>query len=313
LAGSESDAAAWVEQYRDEQGDPPLGIRSVRQAFDNGAHVLRLTGLALPGTLPDTPDAIARSEEISLGPWNIAHLAVAAQVGVSYGCDHTRGGRIMHDVFPVAGAQDNTAYSHQGGFEFHVDGAMDPPNAPDYFLLQCLKNREKIATFASTVDPDDFDLKAWELLQRPAYTVQFRADHQLSDNDLREVPVVETDAQGGLARLSYYDDPQRLYPDARLPEELHAQYRGALQDLKAVLEHDAVDITLDPGDMLVVDNARTVHGRRPAVSQIGDMATRRWLVRLWVATDPEKLARIQDAPGRVLAFADSSQYTTDPR
>ena len=313
LAGSESDAAAWVEQYMGEQGQPSSGICSVRGAFDTGAHVLHLTGLKLPGILPDTPKVITGPEETSLGPWDIAHLAIATCVGVPYGCDHTRGGRIMHDVFPVAGAQDNTAYSHQGGFHFHVDGAMDPPNAPDYFLLQCLRNREKVATFASTVEPGDFAPKVWKLLQNPAYTVQFRADHRPSDNDLREVPVVETDAKGGLVRLTYYDDPGRLHPDVRLPKELQTQHRGALQDLKAALERDAVDITLNPGDILVVDNARTVHGRRSAVSPIGDMAMRRWLVRLWVATDPQKVARVREAPRRVLAFADSSGYTTDPK
>src|SRR5437588_6704011 len=68
-----------------------------------------------------------------------------------------------------------------------------------------------------------------------------------------------------------------------------------------ILSRVAVDVVLSPGDILLVKNLSTVHGRRgydgPATTAPGQ---HRWMRRLWIASEPQHIDRVRRAPGRVL-------------
>lgn len=294
-ASSEAAVVDWVErELGARQSDLSPGLAHLRRAIADRSHLVHVTGLGLADDLPDTPSAITPREDARLSSHDLAHLLVATQAGVVFGCDHTQGGRLANDIFSVPGAVDNTAQS-QAGFRFHVDGAMDPETAPQYFSMQCLRNSEEIPTFASTVDRNDFDDETWRLLTAPVYTIRFDPRVPRS-TDLTGSPMIDATPDGGVARLSFYDDTTRVRVEADDPEP----YLTALDRMREVLNRDAVEVVLAPGDILLVDNLTTVHGRRGSAAPITTPGRQRWMRRFWITTDEHQIDRVRQAPGRVL-------------
>jgi hypothetical protein len=82
------------------------------------------------------------------------------------------------------------------------------------------------------------------------------------------------------ARESPYLRLDPIYTEA-LPGDSRAQQ--AFDDLCAQLEQNLVDVILDQGDLLLVDNFRSVHGRRRFAARFN--GTDRWLRRLSVVRD----------------------------
>jgi hypothetical protein len=255
---SEAAVVEWVEREasadrsRDEGLSPAL--KELTEAIAEGTHLIHLSGLSLPESLPDTPVTIAPADEARLAVHDVAHLFITAQAGAAYGCVHTQGGRLAHDIFSVPSALDNTRHS-QGGFSFHVDGAMDPETAPQYFSMQCLRNSERIPTFAASIVKGDFDSETWDLLTAPVYTIHFDPRAPRS-SDLTDARVIDARADGGVNRLRYYDHPERL----RVPGGESGKYVQALHKMRHVLNRDAIDVVLSPGEVLLVNNRITVHG-----------------------------------------------------
>jgi alpha-ketoglutarate-dependent taurine dioxygenase len=82
-----------------------------------------------------------------------------------------------------------------------------------------------------------------------------------------------------------------------LPEDEEAA--AALARLSAQLEAGLVDVPLEPGDVLVIDNQRCVHGRRPFRPRLD--GTDRWLRKVTVTRDLRKSAERRERPrSRVL-------------
>lgn len=308
LTGQEATQAEWVENRVMSAARAGLTSRAIRKwprllAKENP--VMVITGLeATIAGLPPTPVDRVPREQSRLGPWDAVHLAVAAMLGGTvYGCLHTHDGRLVHDVMLKPGVRSNSAYS-LGGFGGHVDGAMDPPTAPDWFSLQCLRPGTGGPTFLSAPRRQDFDDKTWRYLTDPVWTI--RSDRDRCDpTDLAGVPIMETGTDEQVQRIYYYDDPERLRLDG-LPTEDQVPYRAALRAFEVVVEEGAMHLTLKAGDIVLVDNRRIVHGRRPAGGTDGGG---RWMRRLWLTTDPvwaellrqtpERLAVSTRGPGRI--------------
>jgi hypothetical protein len=307
-APSEAAVVEWVEREinaeRSRGEDPALRLQELTDAITDGAHLIHVRRLGLPESLPDTPVARVPADQARLTVHDVAHLFVVAQVGAVYGCVHTQGGRLGNDIFSVPSALDNTSQS-KGGFRFHVDGAMDPETAPQYFSMHCMRNSERIPTFASSVDYHDFDAETWDLLTEPVYTIHFDPRAPRS-SDLSDAPVIDARPDGTIERLHYYDNAERL----RMPGGESGRYVQALCEMRDILNRDVIDVVLSPGDILLVNNLITVHGRRgydrPVTTEPG---RQRWMRRFWIASEPQLIDRVRRVPGRVLG----SQRGPNPR
>src|SRR5262249_5891795 len=75
--------------------------------------------------------------------------------------------------------------------------------------------------------------------------------------------------------------------------------RAAIDDLRAAVQAHHVGLALETGDLLVVDNATTVHGRSPFAARFD--GTDRWLQRTFVVGDLAPSA--SDRRGRVITTA----------
>ena len=70
----------------------------------------------------------------------------------------------------------------------------------------------------------------------------------------------------------------------RLSDDEEAQ--AALDSLVKSIDENLTDLVIQPGDVLFIDNYRTVHGRRPFAARYDGQD--RWLKRINIARDLRK-------------------------
>ncbi|WP_280567191.1 TauD/TfdA family dioxygenase [Chromohalobacter sp. 296-RDG] len=164
------------------------------------------------------------------------------------------------DVKSVANAYDLTMT--QRGLEPHTDNPYRDP-IPGYIWLHCLSNAAAggdstltdgfmAAQRLKAEAPEDFDC-----LTR--LSTQFRYTDATTDL-ASEGPLIELDSHGRLARVRYSNRTERITAhDAALLE----RYYAARQHFYRLITDEAltVHLKLGPGDMLIMDNYRLLHGR----------------------------------------------------
>lgn len=164
------------------------------------------------------------------------------------------------DVKSVPNAYDLTMT--QRGLEPHSDNPYRDP-IPGYIWLHCLTNAAEsgentlvdgymAAHCLKTRDPD-----AYQCLARvwPTFRYQDSATFLQSEG-----PLIELDSQGNPARIRYSNRTERV--PALPADELDAYY-AARQAFYQLITGDelTVHLKLEPGQMLIMDNYRLLHGR----------------------------------------------------
>jgi L-asparagine oxygenase len=251
---------------------------------DGGAVVLR--GLRAPDVpLGPTPPswAEARRDETSL--WDATLLLLASVIGRPFGWEGQQDGRLVHDIVPSKGHEhEQTGASSTVVLSAHTEDAFHPGRA-NVLLLACLRNHDDVPTSLASVRHARLSAIERALLERP--TLPILPDDSYDEGDATGAmpgpPEVATlwDGEGGL-RIRY--DP------AYTPlEQADGDYRAAYDWLSDELERIAVDVTLEAGEVLVIDNDVAVHGRQPFQARYD--GTDRWLKRVSVRrTDSARLA-----------------------
>jgi hypothetical protein len=232
-----------------------------------------------PGPTPASWQAIDSAALIRHDMWL---LLLAGQLGEPLCWSVWQDGHLINDILPVSGAEDEqTGLGSSAELEFHVEEALYDDRC-DYLLLHCLRNDDGVATTFSAVD--DLDLAALDL------DVLFEPRYRIGDHS-------------GPARPALFGSPEspylRLDPPYMTPLDGDARAARALDSLVDQLARNAVDVVLAAGDVLVIDNYRAVHGRRPFRARYD--GTDRWLRRCTTARDlrPTRAGR-DGAEGRVV-------------
>lgn len=165
------------------------------------------------------------------------------------------------DVKSVANAYDLTMT--QRGLEPHTDNPYRDP-IPGYIWLHCLTNAAdggdstladgyRAAQLLRERDPAAFDC-----LTRVSPGFRYRDETTWLES---EGPLIELDNQGRIFRVRYSNRTERV---EALPAEELARYYAARQAFYQLITSDelTLNLKLDPGQMLIMDNYRLLHGRR---------------------------------------------------
>lgn len=164
------------------------------------------------------------------------------------------------DVKSVADAYDLTMT--QRGLEPHTDNPYRDP-IPGYIWLHCLTNAAEggdstladglmAAKLLRQRDPD-----AYNCLTRVSPGFRYQDD----DADLEsEGPLIELNSRGVPVRVRYSNRTERV--PALHPEELEAYYAARKAFYQLITgEELTLHLKLEPGQMLIMDNYRLLHGR----------------------------------------------------
>jgi hypothetical protein len=212
-------------------------------------------------------------------------LLVAHALGEPFSWSNVQGGRPVHNVLPVPGKeQEKAGTSSLSTLELHTEDACHPARA-DYLMLFCLRNDDAVPTVYAPLSHADPGPEAVAQLERTDFVMRSEPDHAASLGASRTTSVLfGSHEQPYLAFDGFY-----LSAPAQNPAG-----RAALAQLTAGLEAAATDVVLQPGDLVIIDNYRAVHGRRPFQPRYDGRD--RWLKRVHVTRDLRRSRRWRPGP-----------------
>ncbi|ESP96508.1 hypothetical protein B591_25583 [Streptomyces sp. GBA 94-10 4N24] len=267
---------------------PPHLLRALH-AHRSGAGLdaLLVTGLLPPdqewgNTPPGSAAPLTGPDQAAA----LCLLGVALQLGEPFTFRTFYEGRLVQHVVPVPSMEHTqTSESSDGMLDWHVEDGFSPDRC-DHVGLLCLRGEPVAYTrFTSARDldlPDDVR----EVLSRPAFLMAPDTAHVLEDR--RPVPTPVLWGPREAPQICY--DAHYLSP----PPDGGETADRALRLLAAELDARQVEHTLAPGELLLLDNRRTVHGRTPFTAR-GD-GTDRWLLRTMICSS---LPRYRECGARV--------------
>lgn len=186
-----------------------------------------------------------------------------------------QGGQLIQHVLPVFKTEHGQiSTSSKSNLELHTETAFHPFK-PSYVLLLCLRGDENaVTTYANSEDIiKKISKKSLELLQQPIYVT--RVDDSFRSNGEPDFEMVVRI----LKKNS--DDGFDITYDRYFMRGTTEEAQEALDEFNQAISQSIQDIVLEKGDLLVIDNRTTVHGRKPFAARYD--GTDRWVMRLLVA------------------------------
>ncbi|MEV6393488.1 clavaminate synthase family protein [Streptomyces sp. NPDC051907] len=276
------DSPEWVARARDAWEELPLLLRREARRFKrhSGPHgTLVIGGLpvgqaALPAT-PTVPGSVQRQATISAAVLTM----VACGLGEPLAYRAEKSGALVQDVVPVPGQETFHGNAGSAPLSFHTENGFHP-HPPDYVIFLCLRaDHDQIAGMRVAGIRQALPLltpASRQALFAPEFITtpppSFGSDAAASEPDVEPRPVLAGAAED---------------PDIRMAQlvtsPLTPRATAALTEFGRACEAIARTLRLTPGDLVVIDNRVTVHGRT-AFHPRYDGADR-WLQRIYVTTD----------------------------
>ncbi len=245
----------------------------------------------------------------------------ASLLGDAFGWATQQAGRIVHDVLPIKGHEhEQIGTGSEELIWWHTEDAFHP-YAGDYVGLLCLRNPTGTATTLGMLEGERLSAGDTALLAQAQFVIRPDESHQPknqasgssnggSHNGGSHVPAERSDGEDALYREieamnaapprvpvlygrpgDYYLKLDPYFMDrTALPPEADA----ALTHLIDAIDASLVDVVLQPGDILFVDNCKAVHGRKPFTATHD--GNDRWLKRINVTRDLRKSRAGRSAP-----------------
>ena len=217
-------------------------------------------------------------------------LTVARRLGQPVGYRPEHGGELVQNILPVRGSESRQlSTSSKVELLFHTEAAFHP-HRPRYLLLLCLRGDPHASTTLASIREIVRMLPLG--VRRTLFEPRFR-----TAADESYVGTRPTQLGLALPVLSGNWDQPNLVFDADLMVGIDEEADAALRVLSSAVGSCHAAVTLEPGDLLVVDNSVAVHGRSPFTPRFD--GTDRWLQRTFVVSDLAPSAGDRD--GRIIA------------
>lgn len=275
----------------------PDGLRLAMERF----RLQEYCGAFLVRGLPVTSDAIGPTPRrwgtrTTAAREEFLTVLVASRVGDVFGWQHQQAGTLVNDVLPMAEHVDNQIGTGSGQLiTLHTEDAFHDHRG-DYVGLLSLRNNDAVPTTVSApADLSTLDPAVLEVLRKKRF--RFVPDEAHSEGGTAAAEPGEPVAVvfGDPARPYLRFDPYFMAPLTDDPPAAHA-----LDQLAGYLESARESVALLPGDMVLVDNFRAVHGRMPFRARFD--GADRWLLRINVTRDLRRSVAVRRrADDRVIA------------
>jgi L-asparagine oxygenase len=250
-----------------------------------GAILLRHLPVGDVPATPSSPTEATGKDHTS----ELVLLTVARRVGHPVGYEPEHGGDIVQNLLPTRGdVARQTSTSSGVELEFHTETAFHP-HKPRYLLLLCLRGDPEAQTLLCSIGQvlGRLTLGVQQVLREP----RFRTGIDESFTGTRSNRLGHA-----LPVLAGSDAAPTFTFDADLMTGTDPKAAEALEELRQAIRAEHVGVALEAGDLLVVDNSVSVHGRSPFTARFD--GTDRWLQRTFVVTDLARSAT--ERRGRVI-------------
>ncbi|WP_438818498.1 TauD/TfdA family dioxygenase [Streptomyces brasiliscabiei] len=291
-AGDRVDDPAWVDRARHAWEDAPAEVRRPVREFrrnsgPDGALVLRRLPIGAAG-LPPTP-MVKGSVQHTPSLAAATLLLFAAGLGDPAAFAAEKAGALVQDVVPVPGQEKVQGNVGSVELTFHTENAFHP-HRPDYVMLLCLRaDHEGLAELRTSCVRRVLPLltaTTRAALGRPEYVTEAPPSFG---------PAGEGTAHAVLTGAP--DDPDWCFDEAAT-RGVTPDARAALAELAEVAHRTYTAIRLRPGDLAVVDNRVTLHGRSAFTPRYDGRD--RWLQRTFAFSDLRRSRDHRPGDGTVL-------------
>ncbi|MEU5693061.1 TauD/TfdA family dioxygenase [Actinosynnema sp. NPDC020468] len=291
--GALIDTPEWVAAARDLSCTLPLHLREAIRRFqrDPGEEgVLVVSGLPVDADrLPPTP---SESGSVERHPTtSTASIALTAlQLGDITAFRQEKGGALVQNIVPVPGREDFQGNEGSAPLKMHIENGFHP-HRPDYVSLLCLRN-----------DHEDVAALRTASIRRALPLVSDRSREVLAQQRFITHPPRSFGDSAGPAEpasvLSGHPDDPDVQVDFACTEPLDEEAKQALAELDHAFDRSARTFTLRTGDLAIVDNRITLHGRTAFRARYDGRD--RWLHRVSVHVDSRRTRPVRSLDGDVL-------------
>jgi Fe(II)/alpha-ketoglutarate-dependent arginine beta-hydroxylase len=227
----------------------------------------------------------------------------ASLLGELFGWATQQNGAVIHDIAPTPGHE--TTQLGSGSSEtlaWHTEEAFHPLKC-DYLALLGLRNHDLVPTTFASIGDVVLDHDVRDVLFQPRFHIRPDDSHLAEEDRVADIPpgregTLLLAARDRVDRMN--SSPQRVavlsgdpaapylaidpyYMD--VPDE-DTQARAALDMICRAIDRNLREIVLLPGDIVVIDNFRAVHGRAPFRARYD--GTDRWFKRVNITRDLRK-------------------------
>jgi Fe(II)/alpha-ketoglutarate-dependent arginine beta-hydroxylase len=239
-----------------------------------------------------TPEHWSRPNESPAAlAFELLLVLYGALLGDAFGWSTQQDGRLVHDVFPIKGHEnEQLGTGSKTLITWHTEDAFHPYR-PDYVILACIRNPNQAATTVGNIDDLQLSAEETDALFEEQYIILPDHSHLAENNTLSDIDfgrIAELNAEPPHipvlfgSRDSPYIRSDPYFMDVSSDERA----RHALDRMIAEMDANMLDVVLRPGDFLFLDNYKVVHGRKPFEARYD--GTDRWLKRACITRDLRK-------------------------
>ncbi len=255
-----------------------------------------------PGHWRDVDPKRTLAEEMVVG-------LIAQRLGELFTWSTLQNARLIHNVLPIRGDEnEQNGHGSETLLAWHTEDAFHAARC-DYLILMGLRNEGRVPTTYSSIRQTRISAAHRDLL----FDREF---HVLPDDEhLRQLAKDYPD-HPGLVRMQR----MRTHPNAvsvlfgsheepylridpwfmRVAPTASPAHHEALEALVAELERARLDIVLEPGDVLIIDNYLAVHGR--AAFRANFDGRDRWLKKAVVSRNPRQSRQFRESANSRILF-----------
>ncbi|MFC6635746.1 TauD/TfdA family dioxygenase [Microbulbifer taiwanensis] len=284
------DAYLWAADLPDE-------VRRVTTALKTDEYhdgILHLKGYRFRRPLRPTPrnwtlpeSGLPDQEADFLG------VLLSTLLGDVFGFETQQDGKLIHDVMPVKGMEFvQSGSSSLANLSYHTEDAFHPHRGE--FLVFCyLRNPNRVGTELASIHQFELPDSVHRILTQPRFFVVPDNTHSVGEEFGERTPVLFGPSDRPFIRFD--------------PDFTHAchgdnEAEMALQVLDKSIKSVLFEVPAEPGDFLVIDNCKVVHGRRPFQARFDQED--RWLKRFNINLDLKRAAPYRrDMRSRLLSAA----------
>lgn len=288
------DEPAWVRAASVESEELPASTRTLMKEFrrDSGrGGALLVRGFPIDrAELPETPQKDGSVQRHPTLP--AAYLLMAAcMLGNPGAYRAEKSGALVQDVVPVPGREDFQGNAGSVELFFHNENAFHP-HRPDFVMLLCLRpDHEAEAGLRTSCIRAALPLLAQEARQA-------LSSHEFATERPSSFGSGESPATVHAVLTGAPDDPD-VRVDFAVTRGLSSRAEKSLRDLSEAVESVACTVQLRPGDLAIVDNRVTLHGRTRFSPRYDGLD--RWLQRSFVFIDIRRSREYRVGDGYILS------------
>lgn len=197
-------------------------------------------------------------------------------------------GSLIQNIIPVHKTEtQQISTSSKVELGLHTETAFHPYK-PDYVMLFCLRGDHKaVTTYATLADIlKQLDIHIRRVLKQKWFTTGIDLSFRTNDESDQEIPISIVGELDGMLTLTY---------DEVLIKGTNDLACEALEKVKEAIKNCTQEIILKTGDLLVIDNRKTIHGRKPFQPRYD--GTDRWVQRMLVR---KQLPPLDQLDGRII-------------